>query len=181
MAPKDTSGPPTNPFHQSSSFSNRTQRMQDLVDCRASRQRKAPAQYLQDRWRPGAVSEPDDDADADAAPAASSSSRLYLDLSFQERRDRLQRLVEKRARRRRLFRRRQEQERHQQRRERRRRRRQRRLEKNDEIVEWRDTFELGVRPPGIEKQFPKRSRVPGRYENRWLVPARTSKTMLERA
>ena len=53
------------------------------------------------------------------------------------------------------------------------------LEKNDEIMEWRDTFEVGEKPKGIEKQFPVRSVIPSPREHRWLVPARTSRTMLE--
>lgn len=57
----------------------------------------------------------------------------------------------------------------------------RQLAKNDEIHEWRDTFEIGERPPGIEKQFLRTGVVPAYGEIWWLVPARTSKCLLERA
>jgi hypothetical protein len=60
MAPKatNTTQPQSqSPCSSSSTFLERKQRMQDMISRRESGQRKAPAQYLQDRWKLGAVEE----------------------------------------------------------------------------------------------------------------------------
>lgn len=49
----------------------------------------------------------------------------------------------------------------------------------DEIMKWRDTFKVGEIPEDSENKFPERSMIPGHSKIRWLVPAWTSRTMLE--
>lgn len=169
-------------YGRSSSISERNQHREDLTERDdKSRQRRVAAKHLSHRLTLEA------EAGAQGADDTSAASTpRYLDLSFQERTRRIQNLADKVARRRKLreqgeqrF---EKQESDQQHKEKwQRRRQQRLLEKNDEILEWRDTFEVRQVPPDIEKQFLRSGKVPARHENWWLVPARTSNTMLERA
>ena len=197
MGPMAPSTSQTQSSSSFSSFSDQKHRVADLISCRMDlKQRKAPAQSLRDRWVPVPSSsedadderddeeggEDDDETDKDTG-SSTTSSQLYLDLNSEEKTHQLRSLAEKLARRRKLQKQREEREKRRHKEEwqeqRREKRWERRLEKNDEIMEWRDTFEVGEIPRGIENHFRERSRIPGPWEHRWLVPARTSKTMLE--
>ncbi len=165
--------------------------MKDLIARRASRQRKAPAQYLQDRWRPDVVSQAEEDADTTSnatstatpspypPPPPPPSPINYQDLNFEQKRSRLEALAERHARRRKARQQREERGKKERRKERHQRDRQKRSEKNEQIAKWRGSVRYREVPPGIERQFPRRSRVPAKGENRYLVQARSSRTMLE--
>lgn len=150
---------------------------------RGPKEQRSTTQYQYDRRALGSSSEDADDEKDEASDSSSAPSQSPPDTSPREKTERRPGVAEKIARRRKRRQQRKERIRRRQKEERWKEDKEKRwekiLEKNDEIMEWRDTFEVGEKPKGIEKQFPVRSVIPGPREHRWLVPARTSRTMLE--